>query len=148
MTRYLKSFLFPDLNVWIALTYNKHVHYDFAHRWFTALPEEAQLYFCRFTQIGFLRLLTTPAVMGDQVLSQAAAWKIYDDWLLEGGASYLEEPPSIEGMFRSFTETRNIAPKDWADSYLAAFASVADLRLVTFDRGLEGKTDHLLILRP
>ena len=148
MTRFLKSFLFPDLNVWIALTYNKHVHYDYAHQWFTALPEDAQLYFCRFTQIGFLRLLTTPAVMGDQVLSQANAWKIYDDWLHEGGASHLEEPPSVEGIFRSFTQTRKVAPKDWADSYLAAFASVADLRLVTFDQGFQGKIEQLLILRP
>ncbi len=86
MKKYSKSYLFPDLNVWIALTYNQHVHYEFAHRWFTALPEDAQLYFCRVTQIGFLRLLTTRAVMGDLVLSQAAAWEIYDDWLKQGGA--------------------------------------------------------------
>jgi toxin-antitoxin system PIN domain toxin len=148
MTKYSKSCLFPDLNVWIALTYNKHVHYDFAHRWFTALPKEAELYFCRFTQIGFLRLLTTQAVMGDQVLNQASAWELYDDWLEEGGASYMEEPPSVDGLFRSFTRTRNVAPKDWADSYLAAFAAVADLRFVTFDRGFQGKIEQLLILRP
>src|ERR1700678_2469962 len=135
MTRYSKSFLFPDLNVWIALTYTKHVHFDCAQRWFTALPDDAHLCFCRLTQIGFLRLLTTPAVMGNEVLSQARAWNLYDDWLQEGGATYMEEPPSIEQACRSFTQSRNVSPKDWADSYLAAFVSVSDLRLVTFDQG-------------
>jgi len=148
MTRYSKSFLFPDLNVWIALTYTKHVHYDCAQRWFTALPEDARLCFCRFTQISFLRLLTTSAVMGHEVLSQVGAWSLYDEWLQEGGASYLEEPPSVEGTFRSFTQSRNVAPKDWADSYLAAFAAVSDLQLVTFDRGFQGRIKQLVILRP
>jgi toxin-antitoxin system PIN domain toxin len=148
MTRYSKSFLFPDLNVWIALTYTKHVHYSAAQRWFTALPEDAHLCFCRFTQIGFLRLVTTRAVMGEEVLSQAAAWKLYDDWLNDGGASYLEEPASLEESFRSLSHSRNVAPKDWADSYLAAFAIVSDLRFVTFDLAFQGKMKHLLILRP
>jgi toxin-antitoxin system PIN domain toxin len=148
MTRYSKSFLFPDLNVWIALTYTKHSHYDCAQRWYTALPEDAQLCFCRFTQMSFLRLLTTPAVMGDEVLTQAGAWNLYDDWLREGGASYLEEPPTLEGTFRSLTQSGNAAPKDWADSYLAAFASDSDLCFVTFDQGFQRRIKHLLILRP
>jgi hypothetical protein len=148
MTRYSKSFLFPDLNVWIALTYTKHVHYDFAQRWFSSLPEEAHLCFCRFTQIGFLRLITTQAVMREEVLSQAAAWELYDDWLSNGGVLYLEEPSSIEETFRSLTQSRNASPKDWADSYLAAFAMVSDLRFVTFDQAFQGKLKRLLVLRP
>ncbi len=148
MTKSSKSFLFPDLNVWVALTYAKHAHYNRAHRWFTALPEDARLCFCRFTQIGFLRLVTTPAIMGLDVLNQTGAWKIYDDWLQDGGASYLEEPPSLEGAFRSFSRFSNAARKNWADSYLAAFAAEAGLRLVTFDQGFQGKIKQLLILQP
>jgi toxin-antitoxin system PIN domain toxin len=148
MTRYSKSFLFPDLNVWVALSYTKHIHYDCARSWYKALPEDAQLFFCRVTQISFLRLLTTQAVMGDDVLSQSGAWRLYDDWMQEGGASYIEEPPAVEVVFRSFTQTRNLAPKDWTDSYLAAFASASDLMLVTFDRGFQGKINQRLILRP
>ena len=30
--------------------------------------------FCRFTPFGLLRLLTTPAVMGDEVMTQPQAW--------------------------------------------------------------------------
>jgi toxin-antitoxin system PIN domain toxin len=146
MTKYSKSFLFPDLNVWVALTYSKHVHHDGATRWFTSLPEDARLCFCRFTQISFLRLLTTPAVMGDEVLSQTKAWNYYDDWLTEGAALFLEEPALVESTFRSFTHSRNSSSKDWADSYIAAFASILGLRLVTFDKGFERKLNNLLIL--
>jgi uncharacterized protein len=148
MTRYSKSFLFPDLNVWIALTYTKHAHYTHAHRWFNGLSEEAQLCFCRFTQIGFLRLLTTSVVMGDEVLGQNAAWGLYDDWIREGGATYLEEPASLEHAFRLRTLSRRAAAKEWADSYLAAFAETAELYLVTFDQSFEGKLKRLTILRP
>lgn len=86
--------------------------------------------------------------MGDEVCSQAAAWEVYDDWLRNGGVTYLEEPPLLESEFRSLTQSRTISPKEWADAYLAAFASMSELCLVTFDRGFQGKTKELLILRP
>jgi uncharacterized protein len=86
--------------------------------------------------------------MGDEVLNQAAAWNLYDEWLENGGALYLEEPPQIEGTFRSFTQSRNAAAKDWADSYLAAFAVTSGLRFVTFDQAFQGRIKQLLVLRP
>ena len=49
-------------------------------------PGRCWLGFCRFTQLALLRPLTTPAVRGNEVLSQARAWNFYDDWLQEGGA--------------------------------------------------------------
>ena len=129
------------------MTYSKHVHYEIARRWFVALPNDAHLCFCRFTQIGFLRLVTTAAVMGDEVLDQAAAWNLYDDWLNQGGASCVDEPSAVERVFRSLTRSNNIAPKDWADAYLAAFAIASEMQLVTFDRAFQGRLDNLLILK-
>jgi predicted nucleic acid-binding protein len=41
---------------------------------------------------------------------------------------------------------RQPAPKDWADSYLAAFAGAAQFTLVTFDSGFRGKAKPLLLL--
>jgi uncharacterized protein len=148
MTRYSKSSLFPDLNVWVALTYTKHTHYECAHRWYLELPQDAHLFFCRFTQIGFLRLVTTAAVMGDEVLDQASAWSLYDNWLGEGGASCEDEPVGLDKVFRSLSRSNNIAPKNWADAYLAAFATVSGLQFVTFDQGFKGKVEKLIILTP
>jgi len=58
------SFLFPDINVWIALTWEGHVHHAIARRWFGTVDGGARLFFCRFTQLGLLRLLSSEAVMG------------------------------------------------------------------------------------
>jgi toxin-antitoxin system PIN domain toxin len=134
--------------VWIALTYRGHIHYAVARAWLDSLPDDSELCFCRMTQLGFLRLLTTAAVMGNRVLSQASAWDVYDDWLENGHASYIEEPPAIEHSFRSLSQSRQVAPKDWADSYAAAFAQVSGLKLVTFDQALQRRTAGSVLLKP
>jgi hypothetical protein len=147
MPRFSKSFLFPDVNVWIALTSDGHVHHAAARFWFERLDPDARLGFCRFTQISFLRLLTTPAVMGaDEVMTQAEAWEAYDRWFDDARVLFLEEPPSIEAGFRALSRRSRSDSKIWADSYLAAFASAAGMRLVTFDRGFKGRVEQLLIL--
>jgi len=148
MRRSTRSFLFPDVNVWIALTYRGHIHYAAAKTWLDSVPDDSELCFCRLTQLGFLRLLTTPAVMGNRVLSQAAAWQVYDDWLEHGRAAYVEEPSSIERVFRSLSQSQQSAPKDWADSYISAFAQASGLQLVTFDQALQRRTGGSLLLKP
>jgi toxin-antitoxin system PIN domain toxin len=140
--------LFPDINVWVALTYEGHVHHAVAAAWFAELQPDATLAFCRFTQLGLLRLLTTQAVMGDEVMTQPKAWAAYDRWLQDSRVTFVDEPPAIERRFRSLTRRRQPATKDWADSFLAAFATVGGLRLVTFDRGLRAKARSAFLLQP
>src|SRR5689334_23757846 len=146
MPRSTRLFLFPDINVWIALTYRRHIHHSFAIAWLEALPNNSELFFCRFTQLGFLRLLTTSSVMSNEMRTQTEAWEIYDEWLSGGHAAFVEEPLSLEPLFRSMSHSRQAAPKDWADSYLSAFAQAAGFCLVTFDRSLGKKTTGSLIL--
>ncbi len=143
------SFLFPDINVWIALTYDGHVHHGVAASWFASLGADSRLFFCRFTQLGLLRLLTAEAVMGRaETMNQAQAWQAYDRWLEDDRVSFLEEPPGLERIFRTLTRQRRPAPKDWADSYLSAFAAASQLSVVTFDRALGKRATHSLMLRP
>jgi hypothetical protein len=147
MPRSTRSFLFPDVNVWIALTYRGHLHYASARTWLDSVPDESELCFCRLTQIGFLRLLTTPAVMGNKAVSQSEAWEVYEDWLDKGRSVFVDEPPLIEEIFRALSRSRQAAPKDWADSYVSAFAQVSGLRLVTFDHALQRRTHGSLLLK-
>ena len=149
MPKSTTSFLFPDINVWIALTIERHVHHTRATEWFGSIGGSGRLFFCRFTQLGLLRLLTLEAVMGQrEVKAQAEAWKTYDRWLQDERIGFLDEPPEIEAGFRGLTQSGQAAPKDWADSYLAAFAKGAQLTLVTFDQALSGKTRQLVLLKP
>jgi toxin-antitoxin system PIN domain toxin len=138
--------LFPDINVWVALTYEGHAHHANAAEWFAMLSRDATFVFCRFTQLGLLRLLTAEAVMSDEVVTQPQAWAAYDRWLKDPRVELVEEPAEIETRFRALTRLRQPATKDWADSYLAAFAAVGQLTLVTFDRGLRAKVKAAILL--
>lgn len=128
---------FPDVNVWIALAYEGHQHHDSATTWLVGLNGVA-IYFCRFTQLGFLRLLTHPSVMGEDVRNQTEAWQAYDAFLQDERVSFHTEvePQRIESAFRGLTSGGRSFPQQWPDAYLAAFAQVAGFTLVTFDRGL------------
>jgi len=111
-----------------------------------AVPDRTVLTFCRHTQLGFLRLLTTQSVMGRGTLTQVQAWEAYDRWIEDAGAEYAEEPAGLEAVFRSFSGSQQASPKEWADAYLASFAGAAELILVTFDRALAGKTKGAVLL--
>ena len=55
----------PDVNVWITLAWDGHVHRDIAKTWFASL-DRSEAAFCRITQMGFLRLITNARVMGNE----------------------------------------------------------------------------------
>lgn len=132
----MKSY-FPDVNVWVALTYRGHQHHTLAVAWFARVEAE-QAVFCRFTQLGLLRLLTHPAVMRDEVKTQQEAWKAYDQLASDARVAFYAEPgpERVEAALRALTATSRFAPQQWPDAYLAAFARVADLTLVTLDKAL------------
>jgi uncharacterized protein len=146
MPGFTTSFLFPDINVWVALTLGRHVHHLVARDWFESLPADVRICFCRFTQLGLLRLLTAEVVMGDEVMNQPEAWAAYDAWLKDDRVRLLEEPPDLEGRFRARTRLKRAAPKAWADAYLAAFAEASQVTLVTFDRAFRGRVKPIMLL--
>jgi uncharacterized protein len=85
--------------------------------------------------------------MGNQVMAQSAAWTTYDRWLQDERIGFLEEAQETEAAFRGLTQSSQAAPKDWADSYLAAFAMTSQLTLVTFDQAFSSKTGQLILLK-
>jgi len=132
----MKSF-FPDVNVWLALAYEGHQHHLSALTWFEELNRNAAR-FCRFTQLGFLRLLTHISVMREDVRNQAEAWRAYDLLLRDERVSFQSEadPEQLEFTFRKLTSNSRASSRQWPDAYLAAFALTGELTLVTFDHGL------------
>ena len=141
------SFLFPDLNVWLALSYEPHIHHQVASKWFYSLLESTRLSFSRLTQIGLLRLLTTEQVMTvEDVLTQPEAWQVYDRWLEDDRIVFVDEPPVFEAAFRIASQLPRSSPKDWADSYLIAFAQLAGFQIVTFDKALSRKASNVILL--
>jgi toxin-antitoxin system PIN domain toxin len=130
----MKKMHLPDVNVWLALTFDSHVHHPAAKSWFDALPSSSLCYFCRLTQQGLLRLATNLTVVGKHALTLADAWSKYDVWLSDPRIGFHSEPNQIETRWRSFTQHHSFSLKVWNDGYLAAFALESGLELVTFDQ--------------
>jgi predicted nucleic acid-binding protein len=113
------------------------MHSDAAWAWFSR-QEDSRFFFCRFTQIGLLRLLATSAVMGKDVQNIGQAWKAYDRWLDDSRVEIRPEAFELDAAFRAATRSfsRLSSPKALGDCYLLAVSQVTDATLVTFDRGL------------
>ena len=136
---------FLDANVWLALLWNRHIHAERALAWFQDCQDE-QFFFCRFTQVTVLRLLTTQAVMGRDVKNMRTAWDVWDRLWSDDRIAFLPEPEGFESHFRIHSRLRTASPKVWADAYLLAFTSLAGLKLVTFDHALEKRAAEVLVL--
>jgi len=136
---------FLDANVWLALLWNRHVHSDTARVWFEAAEDE-QFFFCRFTQVTVLRLLTTEKIMKKDTQTMSQAWAIWDKLWADDRIAFLPEPEDLETEFRARSRLSSASPKVWADAYLLAFASAAGLKLVTLDKALKSHSAEILVL--
>ncbi len=136
---------FLDANVWLALLWSRHVHSEKARSWFERAAEE-QFLFCRITQMTVLRLLTTDSVMGKDTKTMSEAWSLWDRVWADTRIAFLPEPDDLEREFRSRSRLSTRSPKVWADAYLLAFATVAGLKLVTFDGALKSQSSEVLVL--
>lgn len=136
---------FLDANVWLALIWNRHIHSERAAAWFDQAAEE-QFFFCRFTQMTVLRLLTTDPVMGKDTKTMSEAWTLWDQIWADPRIAFLPESEDLEKEFRSRSRFASRSPKVWADAYLLAFAAVAGLKLVTFENALQTRGLDVLIL--
>lgn len=142
----MNSLLLPDVNVWVALNFDRHKHHAAANEWYAALPESAKLVFCRQTQLGLFRILTTAAVMGAETATQAECWRIYDRWDATGQVVWADEPQELETYLRALTKEPQSSPKAWMDAYLVALAEAGNLTLVTMDRALATKAEGAVLL--
>ena len=131
---------FPDVSVWLALVVAEHTHARQARSW----AEQASgdwLVLNRITQMGLLRLLTNPSVMGRDALTCAGAWRIADGLLEHENIRFVKEPDGLERTWRNLTPAGRIGPNFWTDAYLAAFARTTGFTLVTLDRGFAKHRD-------
>lgn len=121
------------------------MHSEKARAYLEAFPDQ-QFFFCRMTQLAVLRLLTTEKVMGSDTLNMVAAWDMWDNTCVDSRVAFLQEPEDLDRRLRTYSSLTSASPKIWADAYLLAFASVAHLRLVTFDRALAARGEFVALL--
>lgn len=129
----------PDLNVWLALSIPPHAHHQAATNWFQQAGNEA-IVFCRSTQQGFLRLLTTEAVTAPYGLaphSNRKAITLINGIMEDPRIDFAEEPKQLWPLWLQYADTKHASPKLWMDAYLAAFAIAGGYQLVPLDKAFK-----------
>ncbi len=141
-----------DSNVFLALAVEQHVHHARAAEWFAGLADVDTALFCRATRISFLRLLTQAVAPDFTPLTNSEAWAVLDRLLEDEATGFAEEPDGLDAVWRRLSERNTPSPKVWMDAYLAAFAIVGGMRLVTLDKDFRkyesDGLDLLLLLSP
>jgi toxin-antitoxin system PIN domain toxin len=126
-----------DVGVWLAAVWGRHAHYPAASEWFNRQADD--LVFCRVTQLGLLRLLSNPAIMGGDAVDRSHAWRLFDQLWLDERVLWADEPNELDAVWRAISARDDKSHKLWTDDYLAAFAQASDLTLATLDRKLPSR---------
>jgi uncharacterized protein len=121
-----------DVGVWLAAVWGRHVHNPAAADWFG--QETDGIAFCRVTQMGLLRLLSNPAIMGEDAIERSQAWRTYDQLWADERVVWADEPVELDAVWRAISARDDKSHKLWTDDYLAAFAQASDAVLITLDR--------------
>lgn len=133
-----------DIGVWLAAIWSGHMRHPQVAEWFN--KQRGDLRLCRVTQMGVLRLLSNPAVLGQDAVSRAQAWRIIDQLRADDRIRWTGEPVQLEQAWRAISARDDNSHKLWTDDYLAAFAQTAGVTLVTLDKGFERRYPSVTVL--
>lgn len=133
-----------DVGTWLAAVWGGHVWHERVSAWLEA--QESELWLCRVTQMGILRLLSNPSVLGDKVLSRADAWQALDEVRTDERVRWVGEPAELEHAWRAISARDDNSHKLWTDDYLAAFVQVTGTSLVTLDKGFERRYPSIAVI--
>jgi len=123
-----------DVNVWLALAVEGHVHHAVAKEWFSGLAS-GEARWCSLSELSFLRLSTNRAALGRSVVTPRAAWELLQTLLSDERVREVREPDGLLPKMRDFTApAREMSGSSWTDAYLAAFAAACGYTLATFDK--------------
>ena len=123
-----------DVNVIFPLLVSRHQQRKKAAEWFDSTGA-GDVVLSRLTRLGALRLLCNSQVMGADVLQPKSAWDALQVLEADERILLLHEPDGLDATLEKFMSNCVTTPNLWTDAYLASFAAVAGLRLVSFDRG-------------
>ena len=126
-----------DVGGWLAAIWGRHARHRIARQWFDGQSDD--LILCRVTQMSVLRLVSNPAIMGEDAVTRSEAWRIIDQLWSDNRVLWAEEPAHLEAVFRAISARNDTSHKLWTDNYLAAFAQASGASLATLDTKLKGR---------
>ena len=140
-----------EVNIWLALVLSQHTHHRAARAWLDGEQESASLCFCRVTQQGLVRLLTTAEVLasyGNPPLTNREAWDVIDGFMKDERFTFANEPEGVEETWKILAIRDTPSPKLWMDAYLAAFAFRSGFQMITTDKAFSQFSGLDLLVLP
>jgi toxin-antitoxin system PIN domain toxin len=132
-----------DVGVWLAAVWGRHAHHPVTAHWINRQTDD--LLFCRVTQMGLLRLLSNPAIMGDEAIDRSAAWRVFDQLWADERVLWADEPDDLDAVWRAISARDDKSHQLWTDDYLAAFAQTSGATLATLDRKLAVRYPSVMV---
>lgn len=124
-----------DVNVLLPLLLPQHAAHGAALAWLGQQPA-GRLRFALPVQLGVLRLLSQPRVMGSGVLSPESALATWAALVDATGLLELHAPqPAHAALLQGLVAGRAATPNLWTDAWLATLAKCHGCEMVTFDNG-------------
>ncbi|MBL8377618.1 MAG: PIN domain-containing protein [Burkholderiales bacterium] len=125
-----------DTNVWLAAFFRAHPGHKTAQRRLTEATAAVPAALCRQTQLSFLRLVSTPALLAAYDVAGFAnkdAVAVLHAFTAMPNVRTFDEAPGTNESWLRLAAVNTASPKVWMDAYLAAFAITSGLALATFD---------------
>ena len=127
-----------DVNVLLPLLLPQHPAHAAASQWLGLQAKNTTRYALP-VQLGVLRLLSQPRVMGNSALLPDVALQTWADLVDAADMQELVAPqPQHALLLRQCVAGRVATPNLWTDAWLAALAIATGSTMVTFDQGFRG----------
>lgn len=141
----------PDVNIWLALALSGHSHHQAARSWLDGQEALAGIFFCRATQLGLVRLLSTAEVLacyGLPPLPNREAWAVVECFMADERITFANEPAGVQEAWKALALCETNSPKLWMDAWLAAFARCSGFQMITTDKAFsQFKGLELLVVK-
>ena len=125
-----------DINAVFPLLLSRHPQRAATLEWFDS-TNTGEVALCRLVRLGTLRLLCNSTVMGLDVQTPESAIAALEKLEADERISLVHEPDDLDPALITFASPCITTPNLWSDAYLAAFAKVSGLKLITFDGGFK-----------
>jgi len=138
-----------DVSAWVAAVFPSHPAHARAQAALEQATPEEPAAFCRATQISFVRLITTSALLQQYAaphMTNQSALEVLERLCARPEITEADEPSGIFALWRRMAGVDSPSPKVWMDAYLAAFAIVGGWGLVTLDKDFKNYEPHGLNL--
>lgn len=127
----------PDINVWLAAVWGRHVHHGVAKEWLDGQVDELAV--CRVTEMALLRLITSPAVTGRDARTRRQAWDLVLALERDPRVRFVGEPAGLGAIWIALSKRDDRCHLLWTDDYLAAFCQAGGFDLVTLERAMPAR---------